>query len=52
MKNPYEGLVKTLATDKGYRGMTPNTAQKRDEAPHHSLPKAFQADASNRDQGE
>lgn len=39
MKNSHEGLVGTVKTDKGYKGMNPNTAQKRPNTIKPSPPK-------------
>lgn len=36
-----EGLVKSVKTDNGYKGMTPNTAQKRPNTIKPSPPKSF-----------
>lgn len=39
----HEGLIKTVKTDKGYKGMNPNTAQKRPNTIKASPPMRYQS---------
>lgn len=48
MKNQDQGYVKSVKTDKGYKGMNPSTMQRRPNVPKPSKPQPFKV---NRPQG-